>query len=268
MCIFLVFDFLLTLRFYRKKDKRGFPLLPDCQLVYYQNFPSYDLLNNFFISEVPGYDGEIKITRSPAWPSRFHENSLGFRSSKKSHAIAIPTNFSLPDSDTFLLQYETRNNLLMTCNTQFITLFEEFPGKSFSNQSKFFLEFGPEVCGKSLNHVRFRIKNSQLRENILIPADDVTHQYTLIIRENGTFEIMIDTRSLFNGTFKDHFEPEFENVVFPQISGYGFNSWMEYPSTFYTNILIGTNEKEIKKWNKQDFARRQRIQIQKNEERI
>lgn len=100
-----------------------------------------------------------------------------------------------------------------------------------------------------------------LQKKIAFPNDDITHLYTLILRNDTTIEIMIDSRSIYNGTTKTSFNPPLNSLQIPSISGYGFNSWIYYASSYFTNVMIASNEKEIKLWNRQDFSRRQRKQI-------
>ena len=53
------------------------------------------------------------------------------------------------------------------------------------------------------------------------------------------------------------------NFEMPPIYGIGFSVWSYYHDVAITNIMIANNESLIKRWNLEDFAHRQRIQIKK-----
>ncbi|EAY18758.1 Calreticulin family protein [Trichomonas vaginalis G3] len=53
------------------------------------------------------------------------------------------------------------------------------------------------------------------------------------------------------------------NYSLPGITGFTFNIWSYFHDVLVTNLFVGYNETIVKRWNLEDFAQRQRLQIKK-----
>jgi len=88
--------------------------------------------------------------------------------------------------------------------------------EEFSNAAPYVIMFGPDKCGATNKvHFIFKHKNpitgeyeeKHLKDTPLISTDKTTSLYTLIVRPDQTFEIMIDGVSSRNGSLLESFEP-------------------------------------------------------------
>lgn len=206
------------------RDQLGFPYLPDCKVIYYENFSDPNVLDYWTKSYDHHYSGKWKAEQLYQLQSRRGERGIVMKTQGKSHAISHkfrhPISF-LPN-ETFILQYEARAEFIFMCSSGFIQIFTSpsFNPEELTNETEHFIEFGPERCF-NFNQTRFTILTYEtdpttgkrkaiehkLKHTHWIPTDEITHLYTIIIRPDGTFEYMIDNRSMRNGTFIDDFDP-------------------------------------------------------------
>jgi calnexin len=134
----------------------------------------------------------------------------------------ISTLFETPFSlrtRTLVLQFETKFRTVIHCGAAYIKLFhrENFSPDTLSNETHYLIMFGPDFCGPDHDRVHF-ILRTQNRESGLfeekhlvhpptIENDELTHLYTLILRTDDTFEIMIDGDSVRSGSLWTDFWP-------------------------------------------------------------
>ena len=96
-----------------------------------------------------------------------------------------------------VLQYTVRMNYHVDCSGQYVKLLDKDADiRSFSNATKYELMFGPDVCGSTMRKLHVIIKYKGQEYPTLRPIncikDHLTHSYTLIIRKNNTYAVLID----------------------------------------------------------------------------
>jgi calreticulin len=66
--------------------------------------------------------------------------------------------------------------------------------------------FGPDICGETKKvHVIFnnKGKNHLIKQDIHDESDQFTHLYTLIVKPDQTYQVLIDNKEVRKGTFSD-----------------------------------------------------------------
>eukprot|EP00172_Hildenbrandia_rubra_P002434 Plantae.Rhodophyta-Hildenbrandia_rubra.ctg3281.p1 GENE.Plantae.Rhodophyta-Hildenbrandia_rubra.ctg3281~~Plantae.Rhodophyta-Hildenbrandia_rubra.ctg3281.p1 ORF type:complete len:621 (-),score=163.38 Plantae.Rhodophyta-Hildenbrandia_rubra.ctg3281:1201-3063(-) len=122
--------------------------------------------------------------------------------------------------DDFVVQYEVRMDEGMTCGGAYLKLpTSEFADPAaFDNSVRYSVMFGPDKCGSTDKvHFIFQSKNPKtgkftehhLKAPPSVPSGmgKTTHLYTLIVRKDKTFEILIDSESKKKGSLDKDFEP-------------------------------------------------------------
>jgi hypothetical protein len=71
--------------------------------------------------------------------------------------------------------------------------------------------FGPDVCGTSTRktHVIFTDdagKNHLIKKNVKVETDNLSHRYTLVLKNDNSFEVFIDGASVEKGTLAADFD--------------------------------------------------------------
>lgn len=159
------------------------------------------LTNNY--SEVPG-DAGIKM------------NSAG-----KRHAMARALTSSLEIKDsTLVVQYEVQASNGFACDGAYLKLLQKEAVadlSKFDNSARYTIMFGPDRCGATdkvhfiLQHQNPVSKEWEEKHAKDVPlsslGDKKTHLYTLVIRADNTFEILVDNASKTKGSLLSDMNP-------------------------------------------------------------
>jgi calnexin len=237
--ILLIAQALAASRPKRLRDPTGLPYLPDCEIIYFENFSDPHVFKRWIPTQNPRYTGKWKTDTLFQLHGRRGEKGLIIEGRAESQAISHTFRHPISVSnETLVIQYEARAQFVFTCSQGFMTIFtnSDFDPTTFGNESVKFIEFGPERC-YSFNQSRFNVytidsENQLVQHSIKrshwIPVDEVTHLYTLIVRPNGTFETLIDNRSSRNGTWTDDFTPPlFENPTINDPTDVKPSDWVD-----------------------------------------
>ncbi|OJJ82078.1 calnexin [Aspergillus glaucus CBS 516.65] len=120
---------------------------------------------------------------------------------------------------TLVVQYEVKPQNSLVCGGAYLKLLQEnkkLHAEEFSNASPYVIMFGPDKCGATNKvHFIFRHKNPKTGEyeekHLKAPpaarTSKVTSLYTLIVRPDQSFQILVDGESIKDGTLIDDFNP-------------------------------------------------------------
>jgi len=145
------------------------------------------------------------------------ENDYGLlaKSKARHHAIAVaipkPIDFT---TDELVIQYEVKYEEGQECGGGYMKLLSSGAEKdirSFADKTEYTIMFGPDKCGtQSKVHFIINIrnpKNGTVKEhhapqpkNIPDFADRKTHLFTLRLRKDNSYEVLVDTNSLYSGS--------------------------------------------------------------------
>ncbi|KAA8644556.1 hypothetical protein EYZ11_001446 [Aspergillus tanneri] len=120
---------------------------------------------------------------------------------------------------TLVVQYEVKPQNSLVCGGAYMKLLQEnkkLHAEEFSNATPYIIMFGPDKCGATNKvHFIFRHKNPKTGEyeekHLKAPpaarTSKLTSLYTLIIKPDQSFQILIDGESVKNGTLLEDFTP-------------------------------------------------------------
>jgi len=119
-----------------------------------------------------------------------------------------------------VVQYEVKLQKGLDCGGAYVKLLrQDQEGQdfsAFSDATPFVLMFGPDKCGKSDKlHLIFQHKNpvsgeyeeKHMMEAPGIKSDKDTHLYTAVVRDDNTFEVFVDQKSVKSGSLLENFLP-------------------------------------------------------------
>lgn len=125
----------------------------------------------------------------------------------------------LDQTKPFVLQYEAKFEEELMCGGAYLKLFDSSSIddlKFFNNETPYVIMFGPDRCGAT-NKVHFilKVKNpiTQKWEEHhatnppLVPNGSLSHLYTLIIRPDNSFDIMVDNAVEKKGNLLEDMTP-------------------------------------------------------------
>ncbi|OOQ91098.1 Calnexin like protein [Penicillium brasilianum] len=120
---------------------------------------------------------------------------------------------------TLVVQYEVKPQNSLVCGGAYLKLLQEnkkLHQEEFSNATPYVIMFGPDKCGATNKvHFIFRHKNPKtgeyeekhLKSPPVARTSKVTSLYTLIIKPDQTFEILINGESVKAGSLLEDFTP-------------------------------------------------------------
>ncbi|DBA04822.1 TPA: hypothetical protein N0F65_004459 [Lagenidium giganteum] len=124
-----------------------------------------------------------------------------------------------PGKKEMVVQYEVKLKKGLTCGGAYVKLLRQLEsGKysDFSDSTPFVIMFGPDKCGSSDKvHFIFQHKNpvtgkyeeKHMESPPQIKSDRHTHIYTLVVRDDNTYEMFIDQNSVSSGSLYEKFSP-------------------------------------------------------------
>jgi len=130
-------------------------------------------------------------------PARFFQYSSTFKE------------FSNKD-DELVFQFESRHEQNLDCGGGYLKILESgFDQKQFNGDTPYAIMFGPDICGSSKRThfiLTYKGKNHLIRSDIPAEADTLTHVYTLILKPDQSFRVLIDNVEKRAGNLIDDFD--------------------------------------------------------------
>jgi len=110
-----------------------------------------------------------------------------------------------------VFQFSVKHEQKIDCGGGYVKLLPAGLDQSkFNGDSNYNIMFGPDICGSSTRktHVIFNYKgtNHLVKKEVKCETDEFTHLYTLILRPDNTYEVLIDGKSVQKGSLKEDFD--------------------------------------------------------------
>jgi calreticulin len=111
---------------------------------------------------------------------------------------------------TLILQYTIKHEQNIDCGGGYIKVLPAgLDQENFNGDSPYNIMFGPDICGTTKKvHVIFNYKgkNHLIKHEIPCKSDELTHLYTLIVKPDQTFQVLIDNKEVKKGTLPDSWD--------------------------------------------------------------
>jgi len=175
--------------------------------------------------EVFSYSGKWEVEEPKELPSIAGDAGLVVKSEAAQHAISSLFDKPIdPKGKPLVVQYEVKLQKGLNCGGAYIKLLSEsaegIQAKQFSDKTPYTIMFGPDKCGGTHKvHFIFRRKNPKTGEfeekhlsSTPYPKGDPkkTALYTLVVKPDNTYEILIDNESTKKGKLHEDFTPPVE----------------------------------------------------------
>jgi len=122
----------------------------------------------------------------------------------------FPKAFSNKGKD-LVVQFSVKHDQKIDCGGGYVKVFPaDFDPEDMHGESTYNLMFGPDICGYSTKkvHVIFNYdgKNHLIKKEIKCKDDQLTHVYTLSLKQDNTYEVFIDGESEKAGSLEDDWD--------------------------------------------------------------
>jgi len=112
---------------------------------------------------------------------------------------------------TLVLQFSAKHEQDIDCGGGYIKLIPESSASQmadFGGDTPYSIMFGPDICGFSTKKVHviftYKGKNYLIKKDIKAESDQLTHVYTLVVKPDNTYEVLIDLKEVASGSlFED-----------------------------------------------------------------
>jgi hypothetical protein len=197
-------------------SQTALPSQPDHPYFYFQSFGDRYWHEDWVTTTLTNYTGEWKVELI----STSDDEKMLFTKSRSSHygiSAQFPRRLHLTNK-SLVLQYELRAEEGLDYGGAYIKLFagDSFFPETLSKSTPYVVMFGPDrSAGSNKIHFIFHYQDrttgttreSHMRENPPMIADKLTHLYSLIVRPDNSFEILIDCQLVRWGSLASDFDP-------------------------------------------------------------
>jgi len=139
------------------------------------------------------------------------EKDKGLQTSQDYKFYQISTKFPKFSNKgkTLYFEYTVKHEQSIDCGGGYVKLLPaNFDQENFNGDTKYYLMFGPDICGFSnkKTHLIFNYKdqNHLLQKEVKCKDDDLTHLYSVVISSDNSYELLIDGESQQKGSLPEH----------------------------------------------------------------
>jgi calnexin len=185
-----------------------------------ESFQSDPLAGAWSLSKEDAYANQDWAVKAPKAAAPLYAADTGFRVEKKAQRYGVSASLEKPvtlgeQSDELVISYELRMENGLECGGAYLKLLSDdanFVPDELDGDSQYSIMFGPDKCGNTnkvhfiyrhLNPVSKEWEEKHLKAPPAIKNDNELHLYTLVIRKNLDFQILIDNVEASAGSMAD-----------------------------------------------------------------
>lgn len=181
------------------------------EIYFEETFPDESWEQNWIYSEHPGKEfGKFKLTAG-----KFYNDpeDKGIQTSEDAKFYAVSTKFK-PFSNkdkNLVIQFTVKHEQNIDCGGGYVKLFDcNLNPKDMHGETPYEIMFGPDICGPGTKKVHvifsYKGKNLLISKDIRCKDDVYTHLYTLIVKPDNTYEVLIDNEKVESGELESDWE--------------------------------------------------------------
>lgn len=138
------------------------------------------------------------------------EKDKGIQTTQDARFYAISTKFPpfTNKEKPLVIQFTVKHEQNIDCGGGYVKIFNcKLDPKDMHGETPYEIMFGPDICGPGTKkvHVIFSYKgeNHLINKDIRCKDDVYTHLYTLIVRPDNTYEVLIDNEKVESGELEN-----------------------------------------------------------------
>jgi calreticulin len=165
--------------------------------------------SDFKVSE--GSAGDFTLTAGKWYGDAEADKGIQTGPDARFYAISSEmTPFSNEGKD-LVLQFSVKHEQKLDCGGGYIKIMPSTSDMvSFGGDTPYNIMFGPDICGSSTKrvHVIFNYKGTNLltKKTITCETDEMSHVYTLILKPDNTYQVLIDNKEKASGKLEDDWD--------------------------------------------------------------
>lgn len=162
-----------------------------------------------------GTAGEFKLSAGK-WFGGEEEAAKGIQTSENSKFYAAYAPLTKQFDNTkkdLVLQFSVKHEQDLDCGGGYIKLLPASSAKGikdFGGETPYSIMFGPDICGFSTKKVHviftYKGKNHLIKTDIPAETDTLTHVYTLVVKPDNTYQVLIDLKEKKSGSLEEDWD--------------------------------------------------------------
>jgi len=161
--------------------------------------------------ESEGTQGTWEVTAGKYYGDA--EADKGLRTTQDARFYQISAEFPQFSNEgkDLIIQYSVKHEQRIDCGGGYLKILPSgLNQEQFNGDSTYNIMFGPDICGSTTKktHVIFQYKgkNYLIKKDIKCENDEWTHLYTLVIKPDNTYKVLIDSNEVAAGTIQDDWD--------------------------------------------------------------
>jgi len=141
------------------------------------------------------------------------EADKGLRTSQDAKFYQISAEFPKFSNEgkDLILQYSVKHEQRIDCGGGYLKIMPSGVDQpNFNGDSPYNIMFGPDICGSSTKktHVilNYDGKNHLIKKDIKAENDEYTHLYTLVIKPDNSYKVLIDQKEVASGSLESDWD--------------------------------------------------------------
>merc|ERR1711963_892950 len=141
------------------------------------------------------------------------EKDKGIKTSQDAKFYGLSAKFDKFSNEgkNLVIQFTVKHGQNIDCGGGYAKIFPcDFDGKSMHGETPYNIMFGPDICGPGTKKVHvifnYKDKNHLVKKDIRCKDDVYTHLYTLIVKPDNTYEVLIDNEKAESGSLEEDWD--------------------------------------------------------------
>merc|ERR1712173_132848 len=141
------------------------------------------------------------------------EKDKGIKTSQDAKFYGLSAKFDKFSNEgkNLVVQFTVKHEQNIDCGGGYAKIFPcDFDGKDTHGETPYNIMFGPDICGPGTKKVHvifnYKEKNHLVKEEIRCKDDVYTHLYTLIVKPDNTYEVLIDNEKAESGSLEEDWD--------------------------------------------------------------
>lgn len=182
------------------------------EVYFEEKFTDDSWENKWTYSQHPGKEfGKFERTAGKFFNDE--EADKGLKTSQDARFYALSTKFD-PFSNRdkpLVIQFSVKHEQNIDCGGGYLKVFDcSLDPKDMHGDSPYLIMFGPDICGPGTKKVHvifsYKGKNHLINKEIRCKDDVFSHMYTLVVRPDNTYEVLIDNSKVESGNLEDDWD--------------------------------------------------------------
>ncbi|KAI7860194.1 Calreticulin family-domain-containing protein [Circinella umbellata] len=140
--------------------------------------------------------GKLEVTPGQWFADK--EKNAGLRTTEdyRFYSVSTPIKPFENKGKDLVIQFDVKNDQDIDCGGSYVKLLsDKLDPNNFHGDSEYNIMFGPDFCGsKAMVHaiLNYNGENHNLKKTVSAPKDLYTHTYTLVIKPDQTYQVLVD----------------------------------------------------------------------------